>query len=85
MWEEGLPCFHGDAVTGCDGDHEGSVFPARECPVVGRVGEATREREVGHEVSPVVEFDKLDGDLKRPEMCFPSVCWASSAGGGSIR
>jgi len=55
--KELLAEFHGDAVAGGEGDDEGGVFPAWECPVVGRVREAAGEREVGHEVSPVGGVD----------------------------
>ena len=59
MWEELLAEFHEDAVGGGEGDYEYGVFEAWELPVIGCIGECSREGGVGDDVSPVGELDEV--------------------------
>ena len=63
MGEEMLAEFHGDAVAGGEGNYEYGVFEAWQLPVVGCVGECSREGGVSDDVSPVGGLDEGEAEV----------------------
>lgn len=56
MGKERLACLHGATISDSNGNDDGDVSEAWELPVIGRVGEPSREAEIGDDVSPVQEL-----------------------------